>query len=54
METLSVGAPIHDGRGQVIASLSLVVRHGSASPNALAQLVRTSTRAITRALVESY
>ena len=54
MDTLSVGAPVRDGQGRVIASLSLVVRHGSLSPNALAQLVRTSTRAISRALAESY
>jgi DNA-binding IclR family transcriptional regulator len=54
MDTLSVGAPIRDGRGRVIAALSLVVRHGSVSPHALAPIVRTSTRAISRALAESY
>ncbi len=50
LDALSVGAPIHDGRGQVIAAVSLVVRHGSATPHALAPLVRTSARAISRAL----
>ena len=54
MDTLSVGAPVHDGRGQVIAAVSLVVRHGSASPHALVPLVRTSARAISRALTDSY
>jgi len=54
MDSLSVGAPVYDGRGQVIAAVSLVVRHGSASPHALAPLVRTSARAISRALADSY
>ncbi|WP_240157212.1 IclR family transcriptional regulator [Pseudonocardia broussonetiae] len=49
-DALSVAAPVHDGRGQVVAAVSLVVRHGSASPLALAPLVRTSARAIGRAL----
>lgn len=51
-DALSVGAPIHDTRGVVIAAVSLVVRHGSASPHALAALVRTSARAISRAISE--
>lgn len=50
MDSLSVGAPVADGRGQVIAAVSLVVRYGSVSPRALVPLVRTSARAITRAL----
>lgn len=50
LETLSVGAPIEDHRGEVVASVSLVVRHGSASLHALSNLVRTSARAISRAL----
>lgn len=53
-ESLSVGAPIHDTSGGVIAALSLVVRHGSAQPSALAALVRTSARAISRALAEPH
>ncbi|MGO9194836.1 MAG: IclR family transcriptional regulator [Streptosporangiaceae bacterium] len=53
MDSLSVGAPIHDPHGQVVAAVSLVVRYGSTTPNtphALARLVRTSARAISRAL----
>jgi DNA-binding IclR family transcriptional regulator len=48
-DSLSVGAPIHDARGTVVAAVSLVVRYGSVSPHALAPLVRTSARAISRA-----
>ncbi|MGI5128196.1 IclR family transcriptional regulator [Pseudonocardia sp. CA-107938] len=51
-DSLSVGAPVHDHRGQVVAAVSLVVRHGSVSAHALAPLVRTSARAISRALVD--
>ncbi|MEU0795232.1 IclR family transcriptional regulator [Amycolatopsis sp. NPDC005961] len=50
LDSLSVGAPVHDARGQVVAAVSLVVRYGSASPHALAPLVMTSARAISRAL----
>lgn len=50
MDALSVGAPVRDRHGQVVAAVSLVVRHGSASPHALAPLVRTSSRAISRAI----
>ncbi|MFF1696334.1 IclR family transcriptional regulator [Streptomyces sp. NPDC058257] len=49
MDALSVAAPVHRG-GTVIASVSLVVRHGSASAPGLARLVCTSARAISRAL----
>jgi DNA-binding IclR family transcriptional regulator len=52
MDTLSVGAPVHDHRGHVIAAVSLVVRHGSVSPHALTPLVRTSARAISRAIAD--
>jgi DNA-binding IclR family transcriptional regulator len=52
MDALSVAAPVHDGRGAVVAAVSLVVRHGSASPHALAPLLRTSARAISRALAQ--
>jgi DNA-binding IclR family transcriptional regulator len=52
MDSLSIGAPIHDQRQQVIAAVSLVVRHGSTTPHALAPLVRTSARAISRALAD--
>lgn len=50
MDSLSVAAPIDDGRGQIIAAVSLVVHHGSTTPHALAPLVRTSARAISRVL----
>lgn len=50
LDALSVAAPVHDGPDQVIAAVSLVVRYGSSSPHALVPLVRTSARAISRAL----
>ncbi|WP_083255007.1 IclR family transcriptional regulator [Amycolatopsis orientalis] len=50
MDALSVAAPIDDGRGRVVAAVSLVVHHGGTQPHALAPLVRTSARAISRAL----
>lgn len=54
LDSLSVGAPVHDQRGQVVAAVSLVVRYGSVSPHAVVPLVRTSARAISRALAEPY
>lgn len=54
MDSLSVGAPIHDHRGLVVAAVSLVIRHGTASPHAISPLVRASARAISRALAKSY
>lgn len=54
MDTLSVGAPIQDGRGLVVAAVSVVVRYGSVSPHALTPLVRTSARAISRALADEF
>ncbi|MFJ8962392.1 IclR family transcriptional regulator [Lentzea sp. NPDC102401] len=50
MDALSVGAPIRDRQGEVVAAVSLVVRHGSTTSHALAPLVRTSAQAISRAL----
>jgi DNA-binding IclR family transcriptional regulator len=50
MDALSVGAPIRDRRGDVVAAVSLVVHHGSTTPHALARLVITSARAVSRAL----
>lgn len=49
-DSLSVAAPVHDARGIVVAAVSLVVHHGSTSPHMLAPLVRTSARAISRAV----
>jgi DNA-binding IclR family transcriptional regulator len=49
-DALSVGAPIRDAHGVVVAALSLVVRYGTVSPHALSPLVRSSARAISRAL----
>ncbi|HEY6794223.1 MAG TPA: IclR family transcriptional regulator [Kineosporiaceae bacterium] len=53
MDALSVASPIHDRRGHVVAAVSLVVRYGSVPPHTLAPLVRTSARAISRALAGS-
>lgn len=49
MDALSVAAPVHRGT-TVIASVSLVVHRGSTSAHALARLVCTSARAISRAM----
>ncbi|MFI1996414.1 IclR family transcriptional regulator [Actinoplanes sp. NPDC020271] len=49
-DALSVAAPVRDRHNTVIAAVSLVVRHGTFSPHALAPLVRSSARAISRAL----
>ncbi|MFI5805083.1 IclR family transcriptional regulator [Streptomyces sp. NPDC051561] len=51
MDAVSVAAPVHGSDGTVIASVSLVVRHGTVAPHALARLVCTSARAISRAMV---
>ncbi|MFJ8649585.1 IclR family transcriptional regulator [Streptomyces sp. NPDC093546] len=51
MDALSVAAPVHGAGGAVIAAISLVVHHGSTSAHALARLVCTSARAISRAMV---
>ncbi|MFG2502238.1 IclR family transcriptional regulator [Streptomyces sp. NPDC048441] len=48
-DAVSVAAPVYRG-GAVIASVSLVVRHGSTSAQALARLVCTSARAMSRAM----
>lgn len=49
-DALSVAAPVHDPAGRVVAAVSLVVHAGSAPPGALATPVRTTARAISRAL----
>ncbi|GGV25902.1 IclR family transcriptional regulator [Streptomyces longisporoflavus] len=48
-DALSVAAPVFRD-ATVIASVSLVVRHGTASAHGLARLVCTSARAISRAM----
>lgn len=50
LDAVSVGAPVQDADGAVIAAVSLVVRYGKAEPHVLAPLVRTSARAISRVL----
>jgi DNA-binding IclR family transcriptional regulator len=50
MEALSISAPIVKPGGSVIAALSLVVAAEGASVHSLTPLVRTSARAISRAL----
>jgi DNA-binding IclR family transcriptional regulator len=52
LETLSVAAPVYDDRKQVVAAVSLVVRH-STSPQLLVPPLLTSARAISRALGRS-
>lgn len=49
-DAISVAAPVTDATGQVVAAVSLVVRHGSVEPHQLATLLRTSARAISRAI----
>lgn len=50
MEALSISAPIVKSGGEVIAGLSLVVSWEGSSVHSLIPLVRTSARAISRAL----
>lgn len=49
-DALSVAAPVHDQQGEVVAAVSLVVRHGTATAHSLSALVRASARAISRAI----
>lgn len=49
VEALSVAAPVYGANGEVVAAVSLVVRHGSHAAHTLAPLVCTSARAISRA-----
>lgn len=50
VDTLSVAAPVTTATGEAAAAVSVVVRHGSTSVGALADLVRRTGRAISRAL----
>ncbi len=49
-DALSVACPIRDAHGDVVAALSLVVRHGTVSPVALTPALRAASRGISRAL----
>ncbi|WP_225634443.1 IclR family transcriptional regulator [Streptomyces solaniscabiei] len=49
-DTLSVAAPVTTSCGEVTAAVSVVVRHGSKPVGALADLVRSAGRTISRAL----
>jgi DNA-binding IclR family transcriptional regulator len=53
METMSVAAPVRGADGSVVAAVSLVVQAGSAVPAALAPVVQTAARGISRALHDS-
>jgi DNA-binding IclR family transcriptional regulator len=50
LDALSVAAPVHDRDDHVVAALSIVVRTGTVPTAVLAPAVRTSARAISRAL----
>ena len=49
-DAVSVAAPVVDRDGEVVAALSLVVRHGSVAPRALVPAVRAAAVGISRAL----
>ncbi len=49
-DAVSVACPIRDAHGDVVAALSLVVRHGTVAPTALAPALRAASRGISRAL----
>jgi DNA-binding IclR family transcriptional regulator len=50
VDAVSVAAPIHGPQGDVVAALSLVVRHGTLEPAALAAGVRSAAGGISRAM----
>jgi DNA-binding IclR family transcriptional regulator len=50
MDSFSVGAPIRDRTGAVVAAVSVVVRAGSKDTPALSALVSTAARGISRSL----
>jgi DNA-binding IclR family transcriptional regulator len=49
-DALSVAAPVVGARGEVVAAISLVVTAGTAQPRALAEVVQTAARGISRAV----
>lgn len=50
LDSLSVGAPVRDPSGDVVAAVSIVVHAGSQDTALLATLVRTAARGISRSL----
>ena len=50
LDAVSVACPIHDANDDVVAALSVVARHGTVSPLALAPALRAASRGISRAL----
>ena len=50
LDAISVAAPVRDANGEVVAALSVVARHGTVSPIALAPALRAASRGISRAL----
>lgn len=50
LDSLSVGAPVRDPSGAVVAAVSIVVHAGAQDASLLAPLVRTAARGISRSL----
>lgn len=50
LDAISVASPVRDANGDVVAALSVVARHGTVSPVALAPALRAASRGISRAL----
>jgi DNA-binding IclR family transcriptional regulator len=50
LDSLSVGAPVRDASGTVVAAVSVVVHAGSVDPAFLIPLVRTAARGMSRSL----
>ena len=53
LDSLSVGAPVRDPSGAVVAAVSIVVHAGSRDATLLAPLVLTAARGISRSLAGS-
>lgn len=50
LDSLSIAAPVFDGKGEVTAAVSIVVATARCDPSALAPLVRAASLGISRAL----
>jgi DNA-binding IclR family transcriptional regulator len=50
LDAVSVACPVRDAGNDVVAALSVVVRHGTVAPLALAPALRAASRGISRAL----